>query len=116
MKELVCIVCPNSCKLKIDDNLNVTGAMCKRGDKFAIDEMTAPKRSISSSVGTVFSDIPVVPVRTDGEIPKELIFDLMDVLYKTVIDKKLKRGSVVIENVLGTGVNIITTTDMIFEY
>ena len=116
MREFVCIVCPNSCKLTIDDNGNVTGNKCKRGEKFAKDEMTCPMRSVTSTVATTFKDVPVVSVRTNGEIPKEKMFDLMQILNKVVVDKRLGRGSVVVENVLETGVDIITTSDMTFDY
>ena len=116
MREFVCIVCPNSCKLTIDDNGNVTGNKCKRGEKFAHDEVTCPMRSVTSTVQTVFEDVPVVSVRTNGEIPKEKMFDLMGLLNKVVVKERLERGSVVVENALGTGVDIITTSDMIFNY
>ena len=116
MTELVCIVCPNSCKLLIDDEGKVSGFKCKRGEKFAHDEMTMPMRSVCTSVATVFKDVPVVSVRTDGEIPKAKIMEFMDVINEVVVESRLERGSVVIENVLGTGVNVITTSDMIFKY
>ena len=116
MTELVCIVCPNSCKLTIDANGKVTGNKCKRGEKFAMDEMTCPMRSVTTTVATKFDDVPVVSVRTNGEIPKGKMFELMKVLNKVVLEERVKRGSVVIENVLGTGVDIITTSDMVFDY
>ncbi len=116
MKEFVCIVCPNSCKLTIDDNGNVSGNKCKRGEKFARDEMTCPMRSVCTTVATVFEDVPVVSVRTNGEIPKEKMFDLMELLNKVVVKERLTRGSVVVQNVLDTGVDIITTSDMTFDY
>ena len=69
MKELVCIVCPNSCKLSISENGEVTGARCPRGKKFATEELTCPKRTVCTTVATVFDDYPVLPVRTETEIP-----------------------------------------------
>ena len=57
MKKLVCIVCPNSCELEItetESGISVSGNKCKRGVSFATDEMTAPKRTISSVVKTAF--------------------------------------------------------------
>ena len=56
MKELVCIVCPNSCKLSISENGEVTGARCPRGKKFATEELTCPKRTVCTTVATVFDD------------------------------------------------------------
>ena len=64
MKELTCIVCPRGCRLKVDDDLNVTGNFCPRGAQYAKDELTDPKRMITSFVrvknrkDTVVSAIP----------------------------------------------------------
>ncbi|MDO4380078.1 MAG: DUF1667 domain-containing protein [Clostridia bacterium] len=116
MKKLVCIVCPNSCELSIEetsDGINVSGNKCKRGIKFATDEMTAPKRTISSVVKTAFKEAPVLPVRVSDEIPKERIFDVMNEINHVTVKKKLKRGDVVIKNVLSLGVDVIATSDVL---
>lgn len=115
MKELTCIVCPNGCLLKIEgegENLKVTGARCKRGETFAREELSCPMRTVCTTMKTKFEEIPVIPVRTEKEIPKDKIFELMKVVNSITIKKKYKRGSVVVENILDTGVNIITTSDM----
>ncbi len=116
MKELVCIVCPNSCKLFIDDNNEVTGAKCPRGKKFAQEEMTCPKRTICTTVATVFEDYPVLSVRTSEEIPKEKIFELMKLVNEIKLDKRVNRGDVIIKNVLNTGVDLISTSNMLYNY
>lgn len=116
MKKLVCIVCPNSCELSIEetsDGFSVSGNKCKRGIKFATDEMTAPKRTISSVVKTAFKEVPVIPVRVSDEIPKEKIFDVMNEINHVTVKKKLKRGDVVIKNVLSLGVDVIATSDVL---
>ena len=42
MKELICIVCPRGCVLKVDKQGNVTGNLCPRGIKYGIQETTNP--------------------------------------------------------------------------
>lgn len=115
MREFTCIVCPNGCHLTIDDNMKVSGNTCKKGEEFAIQEITNPTRNISSTCRTTFSFAPVVPVKTDKEIKKELIFDVMKEINKVVIDKRLKIGDIVIPNVLGTDTNIVITTNSLEE-
>ncbi len=113
--ELVCIVCPNGCRLTVEQengNTKVVGARCKRGENFAITEMTCPMRSVTSSVKTTVSGFPVVSVKTDGEIPKDKIFDLMKLLSTVVLEERVKIGTVILKDVFGTGVNVITTTEM----
>ena len=113
--EMVCIVCPNGCRLDVTQNgneISVSGNKCKRGEAFARTELTAPTRSVTTSVTSTVEGFPVVSVRTDGEIPKGKIFDLVRLLKNVVVDKPLSIGTVVLADVFGTGVNVITTTDM----
>lgn len=114
MKELVCIVCPNSCLLKItekDGEIVVKGAKCKKGIEFAKEELTAPVRALSSTIKSVFEQLPVVPVRTDGQVPKGELFAVMQAINATIIDKPYSVGEPVIKNVAGTGVDVICTVE-----
>lgn len=118
MREMTCIVCPNGCRLQIDDSseeILVSGNQCKRGRAFAITELTHPMRTICSTVATCFPETPVVPVRVSAEIPKERIFDVMKEINKVKVKERLGTGDVVIPDVLGLGVDIIITSDKLKE-
>ena len=110
--DLVCIVCPKGCKLSIDEMGEVFGASCKRGVDFAKTELASPKRTVCSTVSTTFSHRPVLPVRTSGEIPKDKIFAFMDFVKTVKVDKAVKCGEVLAENILGLNVNLIATDDL----
>lgn len=113
MKQFTCTTCPNGCLLTIDEKtLKVTGNKCPRGEIFAKNELTCPKRTVCSSVITTIPGYHVISVKTNKEIDKKLIMDLMKVLKNTKIETKLPIGSIVIKNVLNTDVDIITTKDM----
>lgn len=119
MREMTCIVCPNGCSLRAEEKNGtwvVIGNQCKRGEGFAIGEITHPMRTICSTVRTVFPEVPVIPVRVSAEIPKERIFDVMHEINQIVADKICGIGDVIIENVLGLGVNVIVTSDVLKEY
>ena len=105
--KLICIKCPRGCELVIDGN-NVSGNMCPRGIDYAKEETTNPKRIITSLVKL---GNRVVPVKTDKEIPKKLIKDILEEISKINI-KKAKIGDVLIKNVLNTGANIIVTGEV----
>lgn len=116
MKELTCIGCPRGCTLKIErggDGWSVTGNTCPRGREFAISEMTAPKRTICSTVRTAFADAPVLPVRVSADIPKDRIFDVMDAIRAVTVTERIARGDVVIPDVLGLGVDVIATSSLL---
>ena len=116
MRELVCIVCPRGCTLYIEEQEGgyaVTGNACRRGEQFAVSEMTCPQRTICTTVRTVFPEVPVISVRVSSEIPKERIFDVMREINKVRVQAPLRRGDAVIRDVLGLGVDVIVTSDLL---
>lgn len=118
MKEMVCIVCPNGCLLHIDtdgNDLKISGQKCKKGLAFAKTEITAPMRTVCSTVKTAFKDVPVLPVRTDREIPKEKIFSVMAALNSFVLQERCGIGEVLIEKICGTDADIIATSNILKE-
>ncbi len=118
MREIVCITCPRGCTMQVDgsdNDIKVSGNFCKRGEDFAKAELTNPMRTICSTVRTIYSDVPVLPCRVSADIPKDRIFDVMREINQAVIDKPLDRGDVIIPNVLGLGVDVISTSDLLSD-
>lgn len=119
MKEFNCIGCPRGCLLRVEEEngeFTVSGNSCENGRKFAVSEMTEPKRTICSTVKTVFADVPVLPVRVSADIPKDKIFEVMREINSVTLDKRISGGDAVIENVLGLGVDVISTSNVLNEY
>lgn len=119
MTEILCITCPTGCTLSAgfdaDGSLNVTGNGCKRGADFARAELTNPTRSLTTTVRTTFAAAPVLPVRTDGEIPKGAIPAAMRQLAGVVVDAPLPCGATVVADLCGTGVSVIATSNLLME-
>ena len=112
MKELTCIVCPRGCRLKVDDNMEVTGNACPRGKIYAINELTNPTRTITSSIRVSNRPYTLVSVKTDKPVPKDKMFDVMKEIDKLSIEAPTRIGQVVLANVLGTDSNIVITKDI----
>ncbi len=110
MKELICVVCPIGCHLKITEDLVVTGNKCARGKTYAIAEMTNPQRSLSSTVKTIFLTMPRLPVKTSQPVLKKDLMAIMDEINKVVVDYHVKTGDVIIKNVLNTGIDVVATS------
>lgn len=109
-RQYVCIVCPMSCSIELtDDNgvLTVSGNTCKRGEEYAKNEYTTPKRMITTTVGLRGSRLRCLPVISSEAVPKSLLRDCMKLLYATVADVPVKQGDVIVSNILGTGVDIV---------
>lgn len=115
-RELVCVACPLGCGItvSIGDNgeiSEVTGNTCKRGDTYARNEVTAPARSLTTTVRVEGGKAYVVPVKSAGPVPKGMMFDCMKVINKASIKAPVKIGDVVIKDILGTGVDIVATNN-----
>lgn len=118
VRELICISCPLGCSLKVelDENgavLSVTGNTCKRGEEYGKKEVTAPTRTVTSTVKVEGASVPVTPVRTKTDIPKEKIFACMEEIRKAVVKAPVHIGDVVLHNVAGTGVDVTATKDAV---
>lgn len=112
MKELTCIVCPRGCRLKVDDNMEVTGNSCPRGKIYAINELTHPTRTITSSIRVNNRPYTLVSVKTDKPIPKDKMFDVMKEIDKLEVQAPTRIGQIVLPNILGTDANIVITKDI----
>lgn len=110
MKEMVCIVCPRGCKLKVDDDNNVTGNFCLRGKKYALEEIISPKRNISSFI--ILKDGRTCSIKTSTAIPKDKIFNVMSEVNKIKKSAPVFMNEILIKNVLNTGADIISTREM----
>ena len=115
MREMICICCPMGCRMTVEktaDGYSVTGNTCPRGKVYAIDEMTAPKRMVTSSVPVDNGNYKTVSVKTSVSVPKELIFEALKTLGGVRLDAPVKIGDVVVKNVLGTGADFVATRNV----
>lgn len=113
MREMICITCPRGCHLKVnEETLEVSGNACPRGAEYGRSEVTAPTRHITGSVAISGGIHARLAVRTDKPVPKSKMFDIMEVLHAFKAQSPVKRGTVLIENVCGTGADIIASRDM----
>ncbi len=113
-KELTCIGCPLGCQITVtlenDSIVSVAGNTCPRGETYARKEVTAPERAVTSTVTVLGSSLDTcLPVKTAGTIPKGKIFDCMRALKGITVKAPVRTGDVIIENVCGTGVDVIAT-------
>ena len=114
IRELTCIVCPKGCQLTVElegkEIKSITGHTCKRGEEYAKTECTAPRRTLTTTAPVVGGG--VVPVKTDNTVPKELLFECMALINKAYVPADAEVGYVVIENILNTGANVVTTRNV----
>ena len=108
--ELTCIRCPIGCHLVVTKNnkgeISVVGNNCPRGEEYGKQEVTQPRRIITTIKS--FKD-GTISLKTDTAVKKELYFDVLKAINKQETKNSYKIGDVFIKNVLGTHSNIVVT-------
>lgn len=114
MTELICIVCPKGCHLHVDEdnNFSVKGNACARGEDYGKTELSNPTRVLTSTVIITGGDNKRCPVKTNGAIPKGLIFEAMKLLDNMELKSPVESGEIVVKNICDTGIDFITTRAM----
>ena len=111
MTNLICITCPKGCHLTVDEGNDyaVTGNSCPRGAEYARNELLHPVRMITSTVRVQGAAISRLPVKTDKPLPKEKMFDCMQLINTLNVQAPVKVGQLLAANILDTDVNIVAT-------
>lgn len=116
LREFTCIMCPLGCSLEaeLEDGAvkEVRGNSCPRGKEYACREVTAPMRTIASSVLVEGGELPLASVRLNAPIPKEDIFRAMEEIRKLRVAAPVTVGQVVIKGILGTEADVIITKNV----
>lgn len=109
---MTCIVCPLGCSMRIEvfeESINVTGNRCSRGKSYAIEEMKQSKRTLTTTVKLEGGNEPVISVKSSKAIPKDRIFEVMEILSDVIVTAPVKIGDIIVADVLNTGIDIIAT-------
>ena len=95
--EMTCIVCPSGCRITVVQDeagriQSVTGNSCVRGADYAAKEVTAPERVLTTTVKIEGEACRMLPVKTDGPIPKEAMLEAMDRARKITVRLPIRLG------------------------
>jgi CxxC motif-containing protein len=111
--ELICINCPRGCNLRVvkkEDTVEVEGNFCKQGETYAAQEVVNPVRVLTVLM-RVEGASHSLSVKTDKPVPKSMLMECADAIYKVHPKAPVKYGDILIENLCGTGCNVIATSD-----
>ncbi len=113
MQEMICICCPLGCHLKVDDSdkndIKVSGNICPRGAKYAKEEVICPKRMVTSIVEVEGGSVRMVSVKTTESIPKDRMFEALELLRNVVVKAPVEKDQVIYKNILGLNVDFVAT-------
>lgn len=114
MKEIICIVCPNGCHLRVDEEngYQVSGNRCPKGAEYGREELLHPVRVLTGTVRLRGGVIARCPVKSLGAIPKGVILDAARALREVEISAPIRRGEIVVKDICGTGVDVAATREI----
>lgn len=111
-----CIVCPNGCEISAEYEgthvSKLTGASCPKGEDYVRQELTDPRRTISTSVPVEGGELPLVSVRLDRPIPKGQIFAAMAEINRLRVKAPVKAGDILLKHVCGSESNVLFTKNV----
>ena len=107
---VTCTICPNGCQVIWDEKTGTfSGNRCKRGARFAMEEKSNPVRTVTT---TVKANGHLLPVRTLQKVPKDKVGELVSMLRRVGIDRRVKNGENVYDTDMdGRHITVIATSD-----
>lgn len=115
LKEMVCIVCPIGCHLTVtqeNDVIEVTGNTCPRGKQYAINELSHPTRTLTTTVEIENGIHHQIPVISSAPLPLDKIHETMRLLKGVKVKAPIKEKDIILKNVFDLGIDIIASRDM----
>ncbi len=120
-KTLICVVCPLGCNIEVEYNnknkslVSVLHNRCEKGRDYSEKELFNPERIVTTTVRVCGISEKLVSAKTAKPVPKELTFKVVREASKKRLKAPVKVGDIIIENICGTGIDLITTNSVDFK-
>lgn len=115
-QKFICIGCPLGCQLSVEHHgetaWRVRGFGCKQGKEYGQQEVTDPRRMVTTTVWVDGARWTRLPVRTAQSVPKDRIVDVCRALHQVRVRAPVAMGDVVMEDAAQTGVAVIATRSL----
>jgi CxxC motif-containing protein len=110
---VTCIECPKGCVIEVESDaltiLSINGHSCDKGEAYACSEIQHPVRTLTSTVVAEGLELKMVPVRTDKPIPKDKLFEAMELIRQIYLTEPVQAGEIIFSDLLGLNVHLIAT-------
>lgn len=109
--KLICTLCPQGCELKIDQLDQVQGNRCPRGAAYALEEKTAPKRTLTTTLAVVHGDSKRVSIKSQVPILLKEQEHILKYIHKVCLTAPLHVGDLIYD-LGGSQVNFLITSEV----
>jgi CxxC motif-containing protein len=113
-RKFICIRCPQGCEITttLDGHgviTELTGNSCKLGPEYVKQEISDPRRTLTTTVMVDGGSHPLCPVWTEKPVPKDRVLELAALLRGIKLKAPVELNQIVLANALGTGINVIAS-------
>jgi CxxC motif-containing protein len=110
---MTCVLCPVGCELVVrrdsEGGVQVQGYQCEKGVSFAVEEVLRPMRNLATSIPVRGMAAGLVSVRLSRAVPLGMLFPILVEIARLRPEAPIRRGQILIADVLGTGADVIAT-------
>lgn len=106
----ICTVCPKGCNIS-NINGNITGNQCTKGIDYILSMNS--RREYTGTISVRSEERTRLPFKTDKEIDINLFGEIREEVSKIELEKPIYIGDIVYENILDTGVNLVSTKNLV---
>jgi len=106
-----CNKCKNNCSIEIvniNSHAYYSGYKCSKGLSDAKSHLNQEDKILTARAILTNAKMSTIPVRTTDKIPFSLIPDAIKIIENTKVKAPIEKGTVIIENILDTGINVVT--------
>ncbi len=114
-QELICIICPKSCRIEVEIAKGIkeaSGGDCPKGKKYAIAELTDPRRIFTTTIVVEKGEIDIVPVRSSEPIKKDQWKKAKRIADGITAKAPVRFGQVLVEDFLERGIKLVSTREI----
>jgi CxxC motif-containing protein len=112
-----CLGCPLGCALELvhegAEILEVSGQRCRRGEKYARQEFTDPRRGVTTTVAIAGARWARLPVKVTAPVPRDRVREAVRLIHALRVRAPVARGQVLAADFLGQpGLAVVATRSM----
>ncbi len=116
-KQYTCIGCPIGCPLQLEHEggeiKEISGYECNRGAKYARQEFTDPRRSLSTTITISGALWDRLPVKVTGPILKDQVKDAVGRIHQLAVEAPVESGQILISDFMGeAGIHVVACRSM----
>jgi len=115
--QFICIGCPIGCPLQLQHTggkiTEISGHECNRGAKYARQEFTDPRRSLSTTVAISGAKGKRLPVKVTEPVEKDRVIEAVRIIHALDVEAPVRLGQVLIHNLMGEeNLNVVACRSM----